>query len=217
MRPRVKICCIQDLTELHAAVQAGADAVGFVGKGCSGPEVIADDRLIGRLSEHVPPPVASVLLVRGTDPQDIIERAQVARASVLQLIDPLDGAAHNALRHALPGVRFLDVIHVTGPHARTEARERAGLADALLLDSGSPADGVFGGTGQTHDWSISAQIVRDVDVPVWLAGGLRPSNLLDAWEQVRPFGFDICSGVRTDGQLDPAKAALLCRMAAAMG
>jgi phosphoribosylanthranilate isomerase len=63
----------------------------------------------------------------------------------------------------------------------------------------------LGGTGRTHDWQISARLCERVRVPVWLAGGLRPDNLREAVATVRPFGVDLCNGVRTDGKLDSHK------------
>jgi phosphoribosylanthranilate isomerase len=80
-------------------------------------------------------------------------------------------------------------------------------ADALLLDSGNQALAVkeLGGTGRRHDWRISRQIREAVGVPLFLAGGLGPGNVAEAIDEVGPFGLDICSGVRTDGRLDPRK------------
>ena len=79
--------------------------------------------------------------------------------------------------------------------------ELAARVDALLLDSGRPDAQVktLGGTGLTHDWALSAEIVAQVDRPVFLAGGLRESNVAEAIAQVKPFGVDLCSGVRTEG------------------
>jgi len=81
------------------------------------------------------------------------------------------------------------------------------IIDALLLDSGRPGNTVkeLGGTGRTHDWSTSRAIVEAVECPVYLAGGLCPENVAEAIRTVRPFGVDVCTGVRTDGKLDEAK------------
>jgi phosphoribosylanthranilate isomerase len=112
-----------------------------------------------------------------------------------------------ALRRALPGVRLVQVIHVEDDGAVALARDYARLADALLLDSGRPSAAEFGGTGRAHDWSVSRRIVEAVEKPVFLAGGLNAGNVAEAVRQVRPFGVDLCSGVRTDGALDAAKLA----------
>jgi len=81
--------------------------------------------------------------------------------------------------------------------------------DGILLDSGNPSLAVkeLGGTGRRHDLRISRRIREAVDVPVYLAGGLRPDNVAEAIDAVGPFALDLCSGVRTNGQLDEAKLA----------
>jgi phosphoribosylanthranilate isomerase len=73
-----------------------------------------------------------------------------------------------------------------------------------LQSEGRPNASVpeLGGTGSVHDWSVSAQIVKAVPVPIILAGGLNPGNVETAISQVGPFGVDLCSGVRTNGELD---------------
>jgi len=77
----------------------------------------------------------------------------------------------------------------------------------LLLDSGNPSLAVkrLGGTGCTHDWTVSRRIRDAVPVPVFLAGGLNATNVAEAVAVVQPFGLDLCSSVRTDDKLDPAK------------
>jgi phosphoribosylanthranilate isomerase len=85
--------------------------------------------------------------------------------------------------------------------------EVAPHVNAILLDSGNPSLAVkeLGGTGRRHDWAVSRRIREAVDVPVYLAGGLRPENAGEAVRTVGPFGLDVCSGLRTGGRLDAAK------------
>ncbi len=207
MTPRIKICCIQDAAELRTAIDAGADAVGIVGPGLSGPEVRTIDQAVA-IAALVPPAVTTFFLTREQDPDVLGEHVRRIGPQVVQLCDAVPPRAYDVIRAASPGTKIVQVIHVTGEHAMGEAREAAERADAVLLDSGSPAgpDPVFGGTGQTHDWHLSARIVAELDVPVWLAGGLRPDNVAEAIRTVRPFGVDLCSGVRRDGTLDPLLA-----------
>ncbi|MBP7951274.1 MAG: hypothetical protein KA004_16610, partial [Verrucomicrobiales bacterium] len=63
----------------------------------------------------------------------------------------------------------------------------------------------LGGTGRTHDWTTSRRIREAVSVPLFLAGGLTAGNVAEAVATVEPFGLDLCSSVRTDDRLDPAK------------
>ncbi|MCB9664515.1 MAG: phosphoribosylanthranilate isomerase [Alphaproteobacteria bacterium] len=213
MRVRVKICCIQDEAELDAAIAAGADCVGFVGRGLSGPEVIDDDDRIGQLASRCPPGVDPWLLTREADPEALVAQVRRARVATVQLCDRVPPAAWAALRQHHPAVRIVQVVHVGGPEAEAEARAVAPHVDAVLLDSGAPAGDapVYGGTGRTHDWAVSARVVRAVPCPVWLAGGLRASNVADAIAAVGPFGVDLCSGVRSGGRLDPEAALAFVR------
>jgi phosphoribosylanthranilate isomerase len=204
--PRVKICCISSRDEARLAICHGAAALGLVSAMPSGPGVI-DEELIAQIAAGVPPPIATFLLTSLTDAAGIVAQHHRCRTSTIQLVDRLERGSYADLRAALPGISLVQVVHVTGEESFAEALAVAAHVDAILLDSGNPALGVkeLGGTGRRHDWAISRRIREAVDVPIFLAGGLRPANVAEAIEQVGPFALDICSGVRTDGQLDEAK------------
>ena len=207
-RVRLKICCIQSEEEVRLAVRAGADALGLVAAMPSGPGPIPEER-IALLARRVPPPVATFLLTSETSADAIIAQHRRCRTTAIQLVDAIEPAVYEALRRALPGVALVQVVHVRGEESVAEALEVAPRVDLLLLDSGNPTLAVkeLGGTGRVHDWGSSAEIVRRSPVPVFLAGGLRPANAAEAIAMVRPFGLDVCTGVRTDGALDPEKLA----------
>lgn len=206
MRTRVKICCIASVDEARAAVAHGASALGLVSAMPSGPGPIPE-ALIAEIARRVPPPVATFLLTSLTDADGIIAQQRRCGTSTLQLCDAVDASVYGDLRRALPGIRIVQVIHVTGPEAVPQARAAAEHVDALLLDSGDPTAAIrrLGGTGRTHDWTISRRIRDEAGVPVFLAGGLTPGNVAEAVRTVEPFAVDVCSGVRTDGRLDAAK------------
>jgi phosphoribosylanthranilate isomerase len=84
-------------------------------------------------------------------------------------------------------------VHVTDETSIEVAAHASQYVHALLLDTAHK--GVTGGTGITHDWSISAAIVQKVSVPVILAGGLNPENVQEAIKHVRPYAVDVRSGV----------------------
>jgi len=203
---RVKICCISNVTEAAIAVRHGAAAVGLVSAMPSGPGVIAEET-IAEITATVPPGVATFLLTSKRDAASIIAQQRRCRTNTIQLCDAVEPGCHEKLRAALPGIALVQVIHVTGPESVVEAVSSAANVDAILLDSGNQKLAVkeLGGTGRRHDWGISRQIVAAVRVPVYLAGGLNPDNVAEAIAQVRPFGLDLCSGLRTDGHLDEAK------------
>ena len=205
-RPRVKICCISSIEEAELALGYGADALGLVSAMPSGPGPIPEDH-IASIVAALPPLVGTFLLTCCQDAASIIEQQLRTGVNTLQLVDSVEAGCYRELHAALPAVKLVQVIHVTGPDAIEQAVHVAPEVDALLLDSGNPSAPVkeLGGTGRTHDWRVSAQIRNAVNVPVFLAGGLRPENVHTAFEQVRPFGLDLCSGVRTEGRLDEHK------------
>jgi len=202
-RVRVKVCCIADRTEARLAIRSGADAVGLVSHMPSGPGVIPEDR-IAEIAADVPPAVGCFLLTSLRDPDQIISQHRRCATNTLQLCDAVDPAAYSTLRRALPGISIVQVIHVTGTSAVEDARHAAPQVDAILLDSGRPDDPTptLGGTGRVHDWSLSLKIRDAISTPVFLAGGLDPGNVAEAIERVRPYGVDVCSGIRRDGALD---------------
>ena len=194
------------IAEAQLAIDAGADAVGLVSAMPSGPGPI-DESVIAEIAAWAPPPIATFLLTSLLDPHAIAAQQRRLRTSAIQLVDALPSGAHSVLRAELPGTKLVQVIHVTGPDSVDEARAAGPLVDALLLDSGRPRLAIkeLGGTGRTHDWSVSRRIRDEVGIPVFLAGGLHAANVAQAIADVAPFGVDVCSGVRTDGRLDAAK------------
>ena len=210
--PFVKVCCIADATEARAAIGAGAAALGLVSSMPSGPGVI-DEATIALVAADTPPPIATFLLTALQRADAIVAQHARCRTSVLQLVDAVAHDELRRLREVLPAVKLVQVIHVTGPVSVDEAVALAPLVDALLLDSGNPTLAVkeLGGTGRVHHWSLSRSIREQVNVPVWLAGGLRPDNVADAVRAVQPWGLDLCSGVRSAGRLDPAKLGAFMR------
>lgn len=207
---RVKICCIRDVEEAHMAVDAGASALGLVSEMPSGPGVI-DEETIAEVAAAAPPAVATFLLTCLPDASRIADQVRRTRVSTVQICDRPQPGTAAALRRALPALKVVQVVHVTGPASVDEAVEEAQDADAILLDSGNPAARVkeLGGTGRRHDWALSAEIVARTPRPVFLAGGLTPENAVEAIRTVQPWGLDVCSGVRTDGRLDAEKLARL--------
>ncbi len=209
MRTRIKICCIASKEEANLAIRYGADAIGVVGAMPSGPGVI-DDVLIADIAKSVPPPIATFLLTSEQSTHNIIAHVKRTGTNTVQIVDELTEGSYIEIKRTLPSLKLVQVIHVRDEISLEQALEVAPFVDALLLDSGSPAAvvKVLGGTGLTHNWEISREIVKAVNIPVFLAGGLHAGNVHEAIKTVKPFGVDVCSGVRTEGELDPLKLKL---------
>jgi len=209
-KPRVKICCIADLPEARMAIRHGASALGLVSRMPSGPGAIAESA-IAEIAAKVPPPIATFLLTSEQEAETIARQQRRCGTNTIQICDRLTRGSHLDLKRSLPGISIVQVIHVVGPESIDEAVRVAPSVDAILLDSGNPSLAVkeLGGTGRCHDWRLSQRIRAELEIPIFLAGGIHAGNVRQAIEEVGPFGLDICTGVRSAGRLDEQKLAAL--------
>ena len=203
---KVKICCISSIEEATLAVAYGAAAIGLVGRMPSGPGIITDE-LIHAIAKTVPPPTHTFLLTSETTTDNIIEHHNKVNTTTIQIVDALSGREYHKIREAIPNVQLVQVIHVLDEGSIKEAIEISEFVDAILLDSGNPnlPTKVLGGTGKTHNWDLSKKIREKISLPIFLAGGINKDNIKKAIEHVQPYGIDLCSSVRTNGQLDESK------------
>lgn len=191
---RTKLCGLGTQADVDAAVDAGADALGFITEvDVDTPREIEPERARD-LAETVPPFVTTVAV---TIPESVEEAVAVAEAvdpDALQIYGEFDPADIEAIRDRA-GV---DVIVALGVDDRERAHELDGAADALLVDSLTEAGA--GGTGETHDWDATRELRAALDTPVVLAGGLTPENVADAVATVEPFAVDTASGIERDDE-----------------
>ena len=187
--PRVKICGHTNAADVSASVAAGADAIGVIAAvPVDSPREVSVETAT-TLLEHVPPLVTSVLVTMPSTAADAIDLVETVRPDALQI-------------HGTFSVRDLEIVvdELTIPVLRAVdaddaelARACDPLADVLLIDT--PAVDGGGGTGRTHAWDRSRELVQRLASPVLLAGGLTPANVAEAVATVAPFGVDVASGV----------------------
>jgi phosphoribosylanthranilate isomerase len=202
-RPRVQIAGISTLDDALACERAGADAIGFTIGLPTGPHNGLDEAGAAAIIRRLPPFITPVLITYRVTAAEVVPMCREMGVSQVQLHAPAAPAELEKMRAAIPGLKLILAVNVTGPEALDLARERAARADALILDTYDPATGRHGATGKTHDWSLSARIAEAVGVPVILAGGLTPANVAAAIRRVRPWGVDVHTGVeRPDGTTD---------------
>lgn len=202
---RVKVCGVTNREDLEAVVEAGVDAVGLiVDVAVDTPREISAKRAV-ELSRATPPFVTTVLVTMPETPESTVELASRVQPDVVQIhggLTPGDLAFLSAKVHG-------DVVKAVSPD---EASTYDTVADALLVDSLDDAGA--GGTGETHDWDRTRELVDSLESPVVLAGGLMPENVADAVEYVCPFAVDVASGVeREPGRKDPEAVSAFVRAA----
>jgi phosphoribosylanthranilate isomerase len=211
---RVKICGIRNAEEARLALDCGADVLGFL----CGLNYPTDDELdppsAQRIIANLPPFVSTVLVTHQTHLDWVVQAYRQIGCNTIQLHGNFSIEGIPLLRRRVPGAKIIKAVSVVDESAIAVAKAAARHADAVLLDSRTAAR--IGGTGQTHDWNISARIVTALGKPVILAGGLTPENIRKAIETVRPFAVDVNSGVEsTDGSKSPERMRNFVRLAEA--
>lgn len=188
------------------AIEAGADALGLVAAMPSGPGPISDNA-IAEIAAVVPPPISTFMLTAEKTAEAISSHVLATRPTTVQIVSHIEETEAAMLADLQSHVRRVQVVHVEDQSALDLIPVYSPYVHAFLLDSGRPNAAVpeLGGTGRRHDWSISRAFVAASPLPVFLAGGLTPENVQLAIREVDPFGVDLCSGVRTNDRLDPAK------------
>jgi len=203
---RVQIAGISSLADALAVERAGADAIGFTLGLPDGPHNDLDEHHARAIIRALPPLIAPVLITYHVTAEVVIPLAQHLGVTTVQLHAPAEPRELTAMRAAIPGLKLILAVNVTGEAAIAAAVARAAHADALILDTYDPATGRHGATGRTHDWALSRRIVQAVPCPVILAGGLTPENVRQAIVTVEPWAVDVHTGVeRPDGTTDHAR------------
>jgi len=221
----VKICGITNLEDALVAVDAGADAVGFVFYEKS-PRFVPVEKA-REIVEQLPKTIEKVGVFAGDSIEHAVEIGSYARFDALQVYlltyrKPAEERelATRAMGSGLKMYLALPMSVFLGEGSRNIAgfaTERpAGVLDTLFLDSGGSERP--GGTGEKFDWQESASTVRELSLhqKVVIAGGLHPANVSDAIELLRPWGVDVASGVEArPGRKDPDKVRDFVRAARA--
>lgn len=211
---RVKICGVQNEKDLDAAVDAGADAVGFlVGQIHVSPCFILPGTA-SRLAAALPPYVQPVLVTHYTDVEEISDLLKRTHIQTIQLHGGSTPADVAMLRSRFPHVKMIVAAHLMEERTVLDLMDFYSVADAILLDSILPEERKVGGTGKTCDWGLAADFVARAPIPVILAGGLGPDNVEEAIRQVKPFGVDANSRLKNpEGGVDPELSRSFCRRA----
>lgn len=197
MMLKVKICGLTNAEDAAVAVEAGADAVGFVFHRKS-PRC-AETSAVKAIIRELPPFVLPIGVFVNEEPNVVRDVMDSCGLALAQLHGDETAAYCETLgRPVLKAIRIRDRGSFL---ALAEFQGRAGVR-GFLVDAFSPD--AYGGTGQLADWSLAAEAAAVARI--LLAGGLTPENVAQAVGQVRPYGVDVSSGVEArPGKKDHAK------------
>lgn len=201
MNELIQVAGIIDADEAALVSEEGADWLGFPLRLPSGKDDISEAGAATIIS-GLRSPQAGVLISYLTDAEEISAFCAELGVTAVQLHGDVDPGQLSALRSARPDLYILKSLVVREDNAEELLRlvdRVAESVDMFITDTYDPATGAKGATGLSHDWSVSAELVRRSPKPLMLAGGLHPGNVADAIRQVRPAGVDAHTGLEGPG------------------
>ncbi len=193
---KVKICGIRTPEEALHVAQFHPDAIGIlVGFGSIAPNEVSVEQAekIVKTTQTLSFPLDTFLLTKANDPETNIQYINNIHPSHIQLTGDISPEDTKKVKEYSSKTKVVKVIHVIDEQSINFAKKYTDV-DALLLDS--RIENKTGGTGKIHDWTISQKIIKEINLPIWLAGGLTINNVENAISQVNPYGVDVETGVQ---------------------
>ncbi|GKQ42132.1 N-(5'-phosphoribosyl)anthranilate isomerase [Companilactobacillus sp. RD055328] len=190
-----QIYSIVNYNEAVASMDAGADHIGLVPMQSGGvPAHRVPFDVVDRIAaETKRRGVKFVAIMLNKDVDEMIFITKRVKPDILHVAGmdyTADKEFADRLHKECPGVELMQAVLVDGPDAVDRAKKYAEYVDYILTDSGLAADTGIGASGETHDWNIDAEIVKAIDIPVIMAGGLGPDNVAQCIKEVKPYGVD---------------------------
>lgn len=195
---KVKICANKSVDEAKMCLDAGADIIGvLVGQEHDSNDFI--DKYTAKEITHFVDKRCDVSLVTHlTDADKIIQLTKFIGNNIIQLHSDIQENEVEKIHKSLPNVKLVRLIHISKDGKICTDYKKMKYADYYLLDSFNLKTNQVGGTGLTHDWNKSSELIKKLNKPVFLAGGLNPDNVKQAISLVHPYGVDVNSGCKNE-------------------
>lgn len=202
---KVKICANMSIEEAQMCIDAKADIIGIlVGQEHTSNDFVSKD-VAKDICDYVNKRCDVSLVTHLKDAKEIIELTKYIGNNIVQLHSDISESEVKKIKEALPNVKLVRLIHVASDGSICTNYKDFKYADFYLLDSFNLATNQVGGTGITHDWNKSAKLIKQLNKPTFLAGGLNPDNVKKAIEIAMPYGVDVNSGCKLDGKKNAEK------------
>ena len=195
----VKICANKNINDAKMCIEAGADFLGIlVGQNHSSVDFI-DKYAAKEIVDFAKGKIQTVLVTHLTDSQEIIELTKFIKNDVIQLHSDIDENEVEKIIKVLPNIKLIRLIHISPKGQICTAYKTMKYADFYLLDSFNLETNQVGGTGLTHDWNVDRELIKKLNKPTFIAGGLTPENVVNAIKLAKPGGVDVNSGCKLNG------------------
>ena len=193
---KVKICANRNIYDAESCIIAGVDVIGIL----VGQEHTSDDFITKEqakeIVEFVNDRCDTSLVTHLENAEEIIELTKFIGNNIIQLHSDINEKEVKKIHEELPNVKLGWLIHVSEDGTVCTDISKFEVADFYLLDSFNIKTNQVGGTGLTHDWNKSRELIEKLDKPTFLAGGLNPGNIKEAIMKANPYGVDVNSGCK---------------------
>lgn len=206
---KVKICANKSIEEAQMCLNAGADIIGIL----VGQEHTSNDfvnkETAKEIVKYVNGRCDTSLVTHLTNADEIIELTEFIGNNMIQLHSNINETEVEKIAKRFPNIKLVRLIHVASDGTICTNYSDMKYADYYLLDSFNLKTNQVGGTGLTHDWNKSNELIKKLNKPTFLAGGLNPDNVKEAIKTAEPYGVDVNSGCKNEfGKKDAKKVQL---------
>lgn len=206
---KVKICANRSIEDAKKSLDAKADIIGIlVGQEHNSVDFI-DKYKAKEIAEFIDGRCDVSLVTHLTNADEIIELTKFIGNNVIQLHSDIIESEVEKIANMLPSVQLVRLIHISQDGEILTNYKKMKYADYYLLDSFNLKTNQVGGTGLTHDWHKSKELIKLLNKPTFLAGGLNPDNVEEAIKIAQPYGVDVNTGCKNkNGVKDAEKVKL---------
>ena len=193
---KVKICANKNIEDAKMSIEAGADIIGIlVGQEHTSSDFV-DKYKAKEITDFVNNRCDVSLVTHLTNAEEIIELTKFIGNNIIQLHSNIEEREVEKIVKALPKIQLVRLIHISSNGEICSDYKKMKHVDFYLLDSFNLKTNQIGGTGLTHDWNKSRELIKLLDKPTFLAGGLNPDNVEIVIKLTEPYGVDVNSGCK---------------------
>ena len=206
---KVKICANKSIEDAKNCIESGVDIIGvLVGQEHASVDFI-DKKTAKEICDFVDKRCDISLVTHLKNSEEIIKLTKFIGNNVIQLHSDIDEYEVENIKKSLPNVKLVRLVHISNDGEIVTNIDSIKYADYYLLDSFNLKTNQVGGTGLIHDWYKSKELIKLLNKPTFLAGGLNPDNVEEAIKIVQPYGVDVNSGCKNkNGVKDAEKVKL---------
>lgn len=195
---KVKICANRNIADARMSLESKADVIGIlVGKQHNSVDFV-DKYTAKEINDFVDGRCDVSLVTHLTNADEIIELTKFIGNNIIQLHSDIEEKEVEKIVNSLPNVKLVRLIHISQDGEIITDYKKMKYVDYYLLDSFNLKTNQVGGTGLTHDWNKSNKLIKILNKPTFLAGGLNPENVEEAIKIAQPYGVDVNSGCKNE-------------------